>query len=142
MSQHLLFPSLCMIVALGCDSSKEETASDTPEDSAPQTSYDEIQVGEVSWEVRHTPGHSPGGCCLYFDRAAVVLEELGYTNVTTVVADGTLDAAGDIINYTITVTNSGAAPATTASMAGPTGRRMMSSASAPPWSRKTIRRRR
>ena len=33
---------------------------------------DEIHGGGVTLEVRHTPGHSPGGCCLYDADAGVV----------------------------------------------------------------------
>jgi glyoxylase-like metal-dependent hydrolase (beta-lactamase superfamily II) len=32
----------------------------------------QITVAGSTWEVRHTPGHSPGGCCLY-DRASGTL---------------------------------------------------------------------
>lgn len=31
-----------------------------------------FEVGGVDLSVRHTPGHSPGGCCLYSEGAAVV----------------------------------------------------------------------
>ncbi len=33
---------------------------------------DELNAGGVSLEVRHTPGHSPGGCCFYDAEAGVV----------------------------------------------------------------------
>ena len=34
---------------------------------------DEIKVGELSGQVIHTPGHSPGGCCLYFKDQGVLI---------------------------------------------------------------------
>ena len=37
---------------------------------------DTIRVGELSGEVRHTPGHSPGGITLVFDGMAVVGDSL------------------------------------------------------------------
>lgn len=29
-------------------------------------------LGELTYQIRNTPGHSPGGCCLYFPEAAVI----------------------------------------------------------------------
>ena len=34
---------------------------------------DEIKVGELAGQVIHTPGHSPGGCCLYFKEQGVLI---------------------------------------------------------------------
>jgi hydroxyacylglutathione hydrolase len=31
-----------------------------------------MQLGELSCRILHTPGHSAGGCCLYFERERVV----------------------------------------------------------------------
>ena len=44
---------------------------DRPAD-APLADGQEIAVGDLTLQVRHTPGHSPGGCCLY-DEADGVL---------------------------------------------------------------------
>lgn len=32
-----------------------------------------VQLGELTARVLHTPGHSPGGCCLYFAEQKVVI---------------------------------------------------------------------
>jgi glyoxylase-like metal-dependent hydrolase (beta-lactamase superfamily II) len=32
----------------------------------------ELSVGDASIEVLHTPGHTPGGCCLYLESEAVL----------------------------------------------------------------------
>jgi len=34
---------------------------------------DEVKVGDVSGQVIHTPGHSPGGCCLHFADQKVLI---------------------------------------------------------------------
>ena len=34
---------------------------------------DTVTVGAIDGQVLHTPGHSPGGCCFYFPRQAVLI---------------------------------------------------------------------
>jgi hydroxyacylglutathione hydrolase len=34
---------------------------------------DKITIGESSWQVIHTPGHTPGGICLYCEQEKVLL---------------------------------------------------------------------
>lgn len=34
---------------------------------------DEIVVGSIKGRVIHTPGHTPGGCCFYFESAKVLM---------------------------------------------------------------------
>lgn len=34
---------------------------------------DTIDVGEIKGKIIHTPGHSPGGCCIYFEEDKVVI---------------------------------------------------------------------
>lgn len=34
---------------------------------------DEIRIGETRWQVIHTPGHTPGGICLYCPEEKVLL---------------------------------------------------------------------
>ena len=44
-------------------------------DRAPDASLEDgarFDVGGAALEVLHTPGHTPGGCCLYDERAGVV----------------------------------------------------------------------
>ena len=36
------------------------------------TDGDRFEVGDVTLEVLHTPGHSPGSCCFYAERLGVV----------------------------------------------------------------------
>lgn len=42
------------------------------EPDAPLLDGERLQAGEVELEVMHTPGHSPGGVCLYAEREGVV----------------------------------------------------------------------
>jgi len=39
---------------------------------APLLDGDRFEVGDVTLEVVHTPGHSPGSCCFYAERLGVV----------------------------------------------------------------------
>ncbi|MEP6630744.1 MAG: MBL fold metallo-hydrolase [Lapillicoccus sp.] len=39
----------------------------------PLADGDRFDVGDVTLEVVHTPGHSPGACCFYAERLGVVL---------------------------------------------------------------------
>ena len=39
---------------------------------APLADGDRFDVGDVTLEVVHTPGHSPGACCFYAERLGVV----------------------------------------------------------------------
>lgn len=32
-----------------------------------------VQVGEISFRVIHTPGHTPGGCCFFFEKERVLI---------------------------------------------------------------------
>ncbi len=46
--------------------------ADAPTIAAPLTEGDVIEVAGIGLEVLHTPGHSPGGCCLYAPTLGVV----------------------------------------------------------------------
>ena len=37
---------------------------------------DKIQIGNITWEVIHTPGHSPGGICLKHDNLLITGDTL------------------------------------------------------------------
>jgi len=81
-----------------------------------------FSVGQLRCQVRVTPGHSPGGCCLYFEEQAVVLVgdtlfagSIGRSDLP----GGDMDTLLDSIRQTLlplddsTVVYSGHGPATT-----------------------------
>lgn len=49
----------------GCD------VDDIPEPDGFLEEGDDVQVGDINFKVLHTPGHSPGGICLYGEGAVI-----------------------------------------------------------------------
>lgn len=45
----------------------------TPEIDVVLNDADTYQIGSLGYRVVHTPGHSPGGCCFYFEEQKVLL---------------------------------------------------------------------
>lgn len=69
------------------DQAKDQAAiwgfaiDDTPQPDGSLNEGDTIRVGELSFQVLHTPGHSPGGICLYGEGIVITGDTLFHGSV-------------------------------------------------------------